>query len=78
LRVSPDEARRRVGERGLERDRAKRAGDWMAGLDLGPPLVPHIEVDALLAPELIAEKVLSARLVEPRKSRSGGHHVHDA
>jgi predicted kinase len=67
LRVSADEVRRRVGARGLERDLAKRAGDWADGIDLDPPLVPHIEVDALLSPDQIAEKVLSATaFVGPR------------
>ncbi len=66
LRVSADEVRRRVGRRGLERDLAKRTSDWPAGLDLDPPLVPHIEVDALLSPAVIAAKVLSAPLAQPQ------------
>lgn len=66
LRISADEVRRRIGQRGLERDLAKRRGVWPAGLDLDPPVVPHIEVDALLSPAVIAEEVLSTPLVEPQ------------
>ena len=74
LRISADEVGRRVGLRGLERDLSKRRGDWPAGLDLDPPLVPHIEVDALLEPAAIAERVLSASgRVAARES-----HGHDA
>ena len=66
LRISADEVRRRVGQRGLERDLAKRRGVWPAGLDLDPPMVPHIEVDAHLSPAVITEQVLSTPLVEPQ------------
>jgi len=65
LRISADEVRRRIGQRGLERDLAKRRGVWPAGLDLDPPVVPHIEVDALLSPAVIAEEVLSTPLAKP-------------
>ena len=58
------EVLRRIGQRGLERDLAKRRGVWPAGLDLDPPVVPHIEVDALLSPAVIAEEVLSTPLAE--------------
>ncbi len=74
LRISADEVGRRVGLRGLERDLSKRRGDWPAGLDLDPPLVPHIEVDALLEPAAIAERVLST----PGRAAAGEPHGHDA
>ncbi len=74
LRISADEVGRRVGLRGLERDLSKRRGDWPAGLDLDPPLVPHIEVDALLEPAAIAERVLSA----PGRAAAREPHGHDA
>ena len=66
LRISADEVARRVGLRGLDRDLSKRRGDWSAGLDLDPPLVPHIEVDALLEPAVIAERVLSTPRAVPQ------------
>jgi predicted kinase len=74
LRISADEVGRRVGLRGLERDLSKRRGDWPAGLDLDPPLVPHIEVDALLEPAAIAERVLSAS----GRAAAEEPHGHDA
>lgn len=60
LRISGDEVLRRVGQRGADRDRAKLDYDWVSGLDLGPPGVPHIEVDAEQTPEQIAHAVLSS------------------
>ena len=60
LRISADEVLRRVGQRGAARDRAKLRRDWPAGLDLEPPAVPHIEVDALGTPAGIAEAVVSS------------------
>jgi predicted kinase len=60
LRIPADEVVRRVEQRGAARDRAKLRGDWPAGLDLDPPAVPHIEVDALGAPAVIAEAVVSS------------------
>src|SRR5680860_1274286 len=64
LRISAEEVLRRVEGRGAGRDVSKLRGDWLAGLDLGPPAVPHIEVDAHLPPAAIAEVVLSSPLVE--------------
>jgi len=58
LRISADEVLTRLEQRGAERDLAKLRGHWPAGLDLDPPAVPHIEVDALLTPAVIAETVL--------------------
>lgn len=60
LRISADDVLRRVEERGAGRDLAKLRGDWPAGLDLDPPSVPHIEVDALLSPAINAATVLSS------------------
>jgi predicted kinase len=60
LRIPADEVVRRVEQRGAARDLAKLRGDWPAGLDLDPPAVPHIEVDALGAPAVIAEAVVSS------------------
>jgi predicted kinase len=60
LRIPADEVVRRVEQRGAARDLAKLRGDWPAGLDLDPPAVPHIEVDALGAPAVIAETVVSS------------------
>jgi predicted kinase len=59
LRISADEVLRRVERRGAGRDVAKLRRNWPAGLDLGPPSVPHIAVDATLTPALIADRVLS-------------------
>lgn len=59
LRIPADEVLRRVEQRGAGRDLAKLAGDWTDSLDLDPPRVPHLEVDALLHPETVAEDVLS-------------------
>jgi predicted kinase len=59
LRISADDVLRRVERRGASRDNAKLSRNWPAGLDLGPPSVPHIAVDATLRPALIAERVLS-------------------
>jgi predicted kinase len=58
LRISAEEVVRRIEKRDAGRDLSKRRGDWTAGLDLDPPVVPHLEVDALLSPEIIAETVL--------------------
>jgi predicted kinase len=60
LRISAEDVLERVEQRGARRDLAKLRGDWPAGLDLGPPAVPHIEVDALLSPATIVETVLSS------------------
>jgi predicted kinase len=59
LRISADEVLHRVRGRGAVRDLAKLTADWPAGLDLDPPDVPHLAVDASLSPELITESVLS-------------------
>jgi predicted kinase len=66
LRISADEVLRRVDQRGSGRDLAKLRGDWSASLDLDPPAVPHLEVDALLSPATMAEAVLSSLPREPR------------
>ena len=60
MRISSDDVLGRVEERGAGRDLAKLRGDWPAGLDLDPPAVPHIEVDARSSPALIVESVLSS------------------
>ncbi|MGB3763212.1 MAG: AAA family ATPase [Ornithinimicrobium sp.] len=69
LRISADEVVRRVGQRGADRDRAKLDYDWAAGLDLDPPRVPHLEVDAEQHPDRIADAVLSSA-VFPRSHRN--------
>jgi len=60
LRISAEEVLRRVERRGAGRDLAKVRGDWPDGLDLGPPAVPHVEVDALSGPATIADAVLDS------------------
>jgi predicted kinase len=60
LRIPADEVLRRVEQRGAARDLAKLRRDWPAGLDLDPPAVPHLEVDALGTPATIAEAVVSS------------------
>jgi predicted kinase len=57
VRISAEEVLRRVESRGARRDAAKLNSDWVAGLDLGPPAVPHLEVDGHLTPADIAEIV---------------------
>lgn len=70
LRISAEEVVRRVDQRGAGRDLAKRRSEWSAGLDLAPPAVPHLAVDALLSPATMADRVVS---LLPRPSRDGGH-----
>jgi predicted kinase len=60
LRIPADEVLRRVEQRGAARDLAKLRRDWPADLDLDPPAVPHLEVDALGTPASIAEAVVSS------------------
>jgi len=60
LRIPADEVLRRVEQRGAARDLAKLRRGWPAGLDLDPPSVPHVEVDALGTPATIAEAVVSS------------------
>jgi len=60
LRIPADEVLNRVRRRGAARDLAKLTASWPAALDLGPPDVPHIAVDALLSPASITESVLSS------------------
>jgi hypothetical protein len=60
LRISGDDVLSRVQQRGAGRDVAKLRGEWLAGLDLDPPAVAHVEVDALLGPAAIAEEILAA------------------
>jgi predicted kinase len=60
LRVPANDVHRRVEQRGAERDLAKLRRDWTAGLDLDPPAVPHIALDALLSPAVIVETVISS------------------
>jgi hypothetical protein len=67
LRISFDDVCRRVELRGADRDLAKRSGDGQANLDLDPPAVPHIEIDALLRPETIAETILSSLGDQPTR-----------
>lgn len=71
LRISADDVLGRVEQRGAGRDLAKLRGDWPAGLDLGPPAVPHIEVDALLSPSTIAKTVLASLLPGTESSGQG-------
>jgi hypothetical protein len=66
LRLSAEEVLRRVEQRGAGRDLAKLRGDWSAGLDLEPPAVPHLEVDALRSPAIMADAVLSSLPRQPR------------
>jgi len=60
LQISADDVVRRVEKRGAERDRAKLHREWTAGLDLDAPAVPHLAVDALLSPPVIADTVLAS------------------
>lgn len=60
LRISGEEVLRRVAQRAASRDQAKLARTWLAELDLDPPSVAHLEVDALDPPPAIAERLLAA------------------
>jgi predicted kinase len=60
LRIPAEEVLKRVRRRGAVRDLSKMTANWPAALDLGPPDVPHIAVDALLSPASITESVLSS------------------
>lgn len=64
LRIPHEHLLRRVDQRAADRDLAKRRRDWAAGVDLDPPVVPHIAVDALLPREVIAETVLTSLSLE--------------
>ena len=66
LRISADEVLRRVDQRGAGRDSSKLRGDWSTRLDLEPPAAPHLAVDALLSPAIIAETVLSSLPLPPQ------------
>jgi predicted kinase len=66
LRISAGDVLRRVERRGAERDLAKQGRDWAAGLDLAPPAVPHLEVDALLGPHAITDRILASLPNPPR------------
>ncbi len=60
LRVPAEEVGRRVAARGAARDAGKLSDGWAAGLDLDPPVVGHLECDALLSPAAIADLVLGS------------------
>lgn len=62
LRLDAPELRRRIVERGLDRDVAKLADldAYLSTLDLGPPRVPHIVVSAAQTPEEQARQLRSA------------------
>jgi len=66
LRISAEEVRRRVEQRGADRDLGKLRGSWPPTVDLDPPAVPHMEVDALQPPSTIAAAVVSALRSESR------------
>lgn len=73
LRITADEVVRRVEQRGEGRDLAKRGGGWPAGLDLDPPAVPHLAVDAMRAPAAVAETVMASLGVDSlRPTRGSG------
>lgn len=65
LRICAEDVLLRVARRGAPRDVAKLGGDWPAGLDLDPPSVPHLAVDARCRPETIAETVVSSLRPRP-------------
>ena len=71
LRICADDVRRRIEKRGAGRDLAKQRGDRSRRVDLDPPAVPHLAVDALLTPHAIAETVMSALPAD--QGSPGGH-----
>ena len=76
LCIPADDVRARVERRGAERDLAKLRPDWTAGLDLAPPAVPHIAVDALPGPGEVARTVLSALAQDlPVRGGTDGDHA---
>ncbi|MEJ5867151.1 AAA family ATPase [Pseudokineococcus sp. 5B2Z-1] len=62
LRVEADVLAERLMARGAERDlvRLRDVAGYVAGLDLGAPVAPHLEVDAALAPGEQAARVVTA------------------
>lgn len=60
LRIAPSELETRVVGRGTARDAGKLRDvrTWVAGVDLGPPAVPFIEVDAAASPQAQARRLL--------------------
>ncbi|MFK5584083.1 MULTISPECIES: AAA family ATPase [unclassified Serinicoccus] len=60
LRIGVDQLGERLRARQAERDRAKLAdlGAYLASVDLAPPVVPHLAVDAARAPAEQARSLL--------------------
>lgn len=56
LRADEQLVRSRMGHRDADRDQVMLAGE--RGIDVLPPVVPHLEVDATLTPESQAEELV--------------------
>ncbi|GAA1779429.1 AAA family ATPase [Nostocoides veronense] len=63
LRIDAEEVARRIRGRGAGRDLAKVDPEWVAALDLEPPAVAHVAVDARRTPAKIAQDVLGEVLL---------------
>ncbi|WP_392544228.1 AAA family ATPase [Oryzobacter telluris] len=61
------EVLRRVRDRDAARDASKLGESWLAGLDLSPPVAPHIAVSGMQPPE----QMLAAVMAELRSSAGG-------
>jgi predicted kinase len=63
LHLPPDELVRRLTSRGLDRDENKTRDPaaYLAGLDLTPPAIPHLAVDAS-QPTLVQERAVLGHL----------------
>ena len=60
LYLAPDELMRRLAERGLARDAAKirDPASYLTGLDLEPPAIPHLALDASRPTDALVGSVL--------------------
>jgi len=61
LHLPPDELVRRLTRRGLARDKNKvrDPASYLAGLDLAPPVIPHLALDACQPTDALVRLVLS-------------------
>lgn len=67
IEVPGHEVLRRVRDRDAARDASKLGESWLAGLDLSPPVAPHIAVSGMQPPE----QMLAAVMAELRSSTGG-------
>jgi thymidylate kinase len=61
LHLAPAELIRRLAERGLARDESKLRdpASYLAGLDVEPPVIPHLALDASQPIEALVRSVLA-------------------